>query len=437
VGFKVTSGMGRYALTAGLVAVAVVFSLTATRHRAPRPTVSMPAPPTVEAAEVAPYERAVALVEEERGAETGREAVVEVPAQLRHYADRKRFLALQVAEASRLKLRVPADYADLADLIRAGELVELSPYGETYVLYGVGLSAGDDPFTHYDERRRRRVPLFAGREALRAEQARLSEALAASEVELKAAGEELKAAPREDVTARKELSARLAGAKKKVEALKKERALLAESYDTDAAVRRYAAEYGRVAALAADFGGESYEMEAPASRREMKVRMLCFLRPAARDVLEEVGRAYRERFGRPLPVTSVVRTIEYQNLLSRTNANATRIETPPHSTGLAFDIYYRYMDADEQNFLMAELARLKDSGRIEVLRERRDHFHVFAFAGGRPPEEALVKKARAAASAEDEEAEAPRPSPRAAARAARPAKKAQARRASARKKRGG
>jgi hypothetical protein len=67
------------------------------------------------------------------------------------------------------------------------------------------------------------------------------------------------------------------------------------------------------------------------------------------------------------------------------------VQTPPHTTGLAFDVLYKYMAADEQIFLMTELARLRDEGRIEVLRENRDHFHVFAFIDGQRPTERLIE----------------------------------------------
>jgi hypothetical protein len=40
---------------------------------------------------------------------------------------------------------------------------------------------------------------------------------------------------------------------------------------------------------------------------------------------------------------------------------------------------------------MAHLARLKDEGRIEVLRENRDHYHVFAFVDGARPDESLIR----------------------------------------------
>jgi hypothetical protein len=92
-----------------------------------------------------------------------------------------------------------------------------------------------------------------------------------------------------------------------------------------------------------------------------------------------------------LPVSSLVRPEEYQHTLRRYNRAAVLIDTPPHSTGLAFDIDYRYMSSAEQNFVMNYLAQLKRDGRIEVLRERAANFHVFAFIDAvRPPDE-LIK----------------------------------------------
>ena len=53
-----------------------------------------------------------------------------------------------------------------------------------------------------------------------------------------------------------------------------------------------------------------------------------------------------------------MRTERYQQLLGEVNANATRIATPPHTTGLAFDVFDRYMTAAEQNELMRYVAEL-------------------------------------------------------------------------------
>jgi len=44
----------------------------------------------------------------------------------------------------------------------------------------------------------------------------------------------------------------------------------------------------------------------------------------------------------------------------------------------------------EQNFLMRELARLKNEGRIEVIRERNANYHVFSFVNGSRPSDELI-----------------------------------------------
>jgi uncharacterized protein DUF5715 len=142
--------------------------------------------------------------------------------------------------------------------------------------------------------------------------------------------------------------------------------------------------------LAKNFAGRSYNLDDPADRQALKGNMLSSLRPAALKILEEVASAYRKQFGRPLPISSLVRPEQYQHALRRVNRNAVTIDTPPHSTGLAFDIDYRYMSIAEQNFVMAELAQLKDEGRIEAIRERNANYHVFAFLNGTRPGDDLV-----------------------------------------------
>lgn len=143
-------------------------------------------------------------------------------------------------------------------------------------------------------------------------------------------------------------------------------------------------------ALAKNFGGRSYDLNNAADRQAMKINMLSALRPQALKVLEEVASAYHRQFDRPLPVSSLVRPEQYQRALRRVNRNATLIETPPHSTGLAFDIDYRYLSGPEQSFVMGELARLKREGRIEAIRERNANYHVFAFVNGARPSDELI-----------------------------------------------
>ena len=120
------------------------------------------------------------------------------------------------------------------------------------------------------------------------------------------------------------------------------------------------------------------------------MNMLSSLRPEALKIMEQVAAAYQRQFDRPLPVSSLVRPEQYQRALRRVNRNAVTIDSPPHSTGLAFDIDYRYMSVAEQNFVMSELARLKNEGRIEVIRERNANYHVFAFLNGSRPSDDLI-----------------------------------------------
>src|SRR5206468_10148896 len=117
------------------------------------------------------------------------------------------------------------------------------------------------------------------------------------------------------------------------------------------------------------FGDQSYDLSDPSARRQLKIRLLRFLRGDARDVMLEIARAYNQKFKRPLAITSLIRTEEYQRLLSESNRNAARNSAPPHTTGLAFDVYYAFMNSAEQDYLMSIIAEMKDAGRIEALRE--------------------------------------------------------------------
>jgi hypothetical protein len=322
----------------------------------------------------------------------GRQAKVEVPAQLKHYDDPRRFLGIQVAEWREQRLQTPHDFADLISLVRKGELVELPALGQNYILYGVGYSASDEPFTHYDKATGKSVTLYASDAELEQEQGQIADSLKLLEETVAGLKSELKAAPKRDRALRTKLLSEVAENERAMKALKERKKLLDSFYKNNASRRLLAAEYETISTLARDFGGRAYDLQDAAQRKAFKVRLLSHLRPAALKVLEEVAKTYWDKFGRALAVTSVVRPDEYQRQLRETNANATLIEVPPHTTGLAFDLYYRYMNAAEQTFIMSELGRLRDDGRIEVLKENRDHYHVFAFADGRRPDEDLIKQ---------------------------------------------
>lgn len=297
-----------------------------------------------------PLGEALLKAKEERGEPVGYEASVEIPAELKHYSDRRRNLAIQAAETIEQNLRIPHDFAELARMVRDKQFVELKTVGENYVQYAVGGGVSTAPFTHYEKSQAKSVPLYK------------------SQAEVQAG---LSALPDSD-----------------------ERKAFIASYYQAAAARTLAAnEAELLSQVARDFGKRTFDLADAAQRKAFKRRLLGYLRPEALKVLDELGLAYKTKFNRLLPLASLIRTEEYQKELSERNANAARNSLPPHTTGLAFDISYRYMTAAEQNFLMAEIARLEAAGRVEALRENNNCFHIFAFPDGRPPPESLIQKA--------------------------------------------
>lgn len=364
-----------------------------------------------------PYTEAVLKVEEDRGEEIGRKAKVEVPAELKHYSEARRFMAVQEAAARAASLKSPHDFAELAAWVRGGLLTEAPKLGRGYVLYGVGLAA-TGALTHYDDARRRSVPLFADDAALKSYTDELDGQRTRLGAELKDLGDKLKAADRKDKQARAQLNADAKARSKELASVEDALKTLKLYYAAPKQRAALYAEYDGLAALARDFGGRAYDLHDADSSKEFQARMLTYVRPAALAVMEELGSAYREKFGRPLPVTSLIRTEEYQRTLRDAgNANAGSFRVEPHTTGLAFDVYYHFMTAAEQQFVMDEIARLERGGRVEALRELRDHYHVFAFPEGVRPDDEFVNRimkggARDAGDPKDEAAASQAKSPK-------------------------
>jgi hypothetical protein len=383
-------------------------------------------PATAHAAEINPWTLAVEKVKEDRGEPTGKQAKVEIPAQLRHYSDTRRFLATQVAEVKEHQLQTPQDFVGLAAMLSSGQLVQLKPINENYLLFGVGGNANNQPFTRFENRKRislyNEAQLRQEYDRLAGSQAKFFNEIAGLKLQLAGLARS-KSRQRAQRTA---LQTQIATAEKALKVDREDKALLDHYYGNRETRQQLFADYDALEKLAVEKldkpTGKAFDPDNANARRQMKVQMLSSLRPEAMKVLEEVAGSYHAKFNRPLPLTSLVRPDEYQLELSKTNPNATRIETPPHSTGLAFDILYRYMTAAEQSHVMSDLARLKDEGRIEVLRENRDHYHVFAFVdGARPREEFITASLGSTQPTKAAEAYSPRV---ASARHAKPAREA-------------
>ena len=334
----------------------------------------------------------------------GANVALNVPAELRHYDDRHWFLAAQVAEVKKHNLQTCQDYVDLASMIKREEMVPVPAVTDDFVLLGVGAKTDDGQFTRFLDDQT--IPLY-DESQLREEYARLESKPAKAPPPI--ADTKSKAPSKNQGKAQQKPANNGAEQSKSPD----ERTMLARYYDPPEMRQRMFANYESVRSLAQNFRGRSYNLEDANDRQAMKMVMLSSLRPQALKVLQEVASDYRKQFDRPLPVSSLVRPEQYQHTLRRYNRAATTIDIPPHSTGLAFDIDYRYMSVTEQNFVMADLARLKDAGRVEVLRERNANFHVFAFIDGVRPSDDLIAASREDAGAPPDEPENPnKPEPK-------------------------
>ncbi len=373
------------------------------------------------------WSEAVEKVKEDRGEPAGGGARVEVPPELKHYSERHWFLATQVAEVAKNNVRSCQDYMDLAAMIERREMVSVPAVTDSYVLFGVGQETNDEPFARYEDDHSidlyNEAQLRDAYKSLDDKRARLNSDIAS----LKAQAGKL---TKRERSKQRELQKQIAALQGELNSTDADKAELDEFYGQRESRERLFRDYESLQSLAKNFAGRSYDLNSPSDRQAMKVSMLSSLRPQALKILEEVASAYQRQFDRPLPVSSLVRPEQYQHALRRVNRNAIMIDTPPHSTGLAFDIDYRYMSAAEQSFVMNELARMKTEGRIEVIRERNANYHVFAFVNGTRPSDDLITASLEEARGPQQQAHHAAPPPK---RESRKSKKAAAKTTKSRK----
>ena len=349
--------------------------------------------PGYESADVAAAARAdtwyeaVEKVKADRGESAGVNVRVETPPELKHYTERHWFLATQVAEIAKYNVHTIQDYMDLAAMIERGEMLTVPALTDSYILYGIGERANEEAFSRYVDDRS--IELYNESQLTDAYK-QLDEKRAKLQADISSLKAQAKKLTRRERAKQSELQKQISALEADLNSTNEDKAELDEVYGDAESRQRMFRDYESLQTLAKNFAGRSFDLNNSADRYAMKISMLSSLRPPALKVLEEVAAAYHRHFGRRLPVSSLVRPEQYQRALRRVNRNAVLIETPPHSTGLAFDIDYRYMSAAEQSFVMAELARLKREGRIEVIRERNANYHVFAFLNGTRPSDDLI-----------------------------------------------
>lgn len=108
-----------------------------------------------------------------------------------------------------------------------------------------------------------------------------------------------------------------------------------------------------------------------------------YLRPWAKLFLDRISEQYRARFGKPIRVTSLTRTVVYQNSLRKRNRNAASPygeKRSTHLTGASLDISKKGMRNAEILWVRRVLASLKDKGYLFAVEEfRQPNFHVMIY----------------------------------------------------------
>jgi len=271
--------------------------------------------------------------------------------------------------------------------------VTVPAFTDTYILFGIGQRADEDAFSRYADDRS--IEIY-DESQLNAAYKQLDDKRAKLQVDIASLKSQSTKLTKRERTKQRELQKQITAVQAELNSTDEDKAELEEIYGNVETRQRMFHDYESLQSLAKNFAGRSFDLNNSSDRQALKMTMLSSVRPQALKVMEEVALAYHGQFGRRLPVSSLVRPEQYQRALRRVNRNAVLIDTPPHSTGLAFDIDFRYLSAAEQSFVMDELARLKRDGRIEVIRERNANYHVFAFMNGTRPGDDLI-----AASLED------------------------------------
>ncbi|MGC1869784.1 MAG: DUF5715 family protein [Acidobacteriaceae bacterium] len=108
-----------------------------------------------------------------------------------------------------------------------------------------------------------------------------------------------------------------------------------------------------------------------------------YCRPWVAQFLSNLARAHEDIFGRPLLLTSAVRTVDFQRHLAHYNGNAAPTSgdtASPHLTGEAIDLGKKGMSLREIAWMRAVLGELQASGKLDVEEEfEQACFHISVY----------------------------------------------------------
>ncbi len=147
--------------------------------------------------------------------------------------------------------------------------------------------------------------------------------------------------------------------------------------------------YAILKRLAENFYGQKYNLEDSGDRQKMRRRLLRMINPKSRKLLEELCKAYYEKFNAPVKITSLIRTTDYQIYLTTINKNAAKVRGrfsySPHTSGCAFDVGHASLSNEGKNFLMVKLDEWNDAQKGDAIIEAGNCFHAFIYPDGLPP----------------------------------------------------
>jgi hypothetical protein len=108
-----------------------------------------------------------------------------------------------------------------------------------------------------------------------------------------------------------------------------------------------------------------------------------YTRPWTAQFLSNLARAHEDLFGRPLQLTSAVRTVSFQRHLAHYNGNAAPTSgdtASPHLTGEAIDLGKKGMSLKEIAWMRAVLGELQAGGKLDVEEEfEQACFHISVY----------------------------------------------------------
>ena len=143
----------------------------------------------------------------------------------------------------------------------------------------------------------------------------------------------------------------------------------------------------RSLAMVREFHAEGLLVSVPSRTRSYYLEDVppdySYLRPWAKLFLDQLSREYYARFGQPLRVTSLLRTVQLQRRLTHWNPNAadaTGADRSSHLTGATLDISKHFMNYRGELWMRRYLLRMRRAGYLYAIEEfHQPCFHVMVF----------------------------------------------------------